>query len=117
MNQQKKQHAKDVKEFENIKAHSIEENAEFVEFLHTKGIKAKYRLVIENIKKGAKEAPKNTAKQIANIKVQTKNSITDSKPSVINTSMYTEENLQNEFNEFLKLKGFDDKYTVSIIEE
>ena len=31
-------------------------NEQFVEFLRTKGIKAKFKLVIENIKKGAKKA-------------------------------------------------------------
>ncbi|MBR6534761.1 MAG: hypothetical protein IKT65_04195 [Clostridia bacterium] len=44
----KKQHSSDVAEFEKVKAGSAENNKEFAEFLCTKGIKAKYKLVAEN---------------------------------------------------------------------
>lgn len=43
-----------IKTNQDIEQEMLELNAQFEEFLHTKGIKAKYRLVIENIKKGAK---------------------------------------------------------------
>lgn len=102
----KKQHAADVAEFEAVKAQSAEDNKEFAEFLRTKGMKAKYKLVVENIKKGAKEAPANTAAQIAKARAQTQ--------PVSNVSAA---NLEAEFNAFLKSKGLDGKYTVSVTEE
>ena len=97
----KKQHAADVVEFEAVKAQSAEDNKEFTEFLRTKGIKAKYKLVVENIKKGAKSAPANTATQIAKVQAKTQAVAT----------------LEDEFNTFLKSKGLDGKYTVSVTEE
>ena len=115
----RKQHQKNVEEFEVIKAKSAEENKEFVEFLHTKGIKAKFHLIIENIKKGIANAPANTAAQIAKINAQTQASIAHSR-SLANPqkaeATYSAESLTEDFNEFLKLKGLDGKYTV-VIEE
>jgi len=104
----KKQHAADVKEFEAVKAQSAEDNKEFAEFLRTKGIKAKYKLVIENIKKGAKAAPANTAAQIAKVQAETQ-------ANIARTNNIT--TLEAEFNAFLKSKGLDGKYTVSVTEE
>ena len=89
----KAQHAADVKQFNEIKQKSIEENKDFVEFLHTKGLKAKVRLVIENIKKGAKESKEKTKAQIEKAKAL-KN---PNKVMTIN-------DLNNEFNAFLKQK-------------
>ena len=102
----KAQHEADVKAFNEVKEKSIEENKEFVEFLHTKGLKAKVKLVIENIKKGAKEQGQKTKEQIE-----------AAKHGYVNTySKVSAVDLNKEFNEFLKLKGLDKKYTV-IIEE
>ena len=116
----KKQHAADVAEFEAVKAKSAEDNKEFAEFLRTKGIKAKYKLVVENIKKGAKAAPANTAAQIAKVKAETQaavaraNALGKPQPATTEVSSAT---LEAEFNAFLKSKGLDGKYTVSITEE
>ena len=101
----RKQHAADVAEFEAVKAQSAEDNKEFAEFLRTKGIKAKYKLVVENIKKGAKEASANTAAQIAKVRAERQ---------VAEVNAAT---LEGEFNAFLKAKGLDGKYTVSVTEE
>lgn len=115
-----KQHAADVAEFEAVKAQSAEDNKEFAEFLRTKGIKAKYKLVVENIKKGAKAAPAGTAAQIAKIKVETQaavaraNAMGNPLPIANEIDAAT---LENEFNAFLKSKGLDGKYTVSVTEE
>lgn len=54
---------------------SAENNKEFAEFLCTKGIKAKYKLVAENIKKGAKNAASDTDERIARIKAETRASV------------------------------------------
>jgi len=116
----KKQHAADVAEFEAVKAKSAEDNKEFAEFLRTKGIKAKYKLVIDNIKKGAKEAPANTAAQIAKVQAQTQaavaraNAMGKPQPAAAEVSAAT---LEDELNAFLKSKGLDSKYTVSVTEE
>ena len=116
----RKQHQKNVKEFEAVKAKSVEENKEFVEFLHTKGIKAKFRLVIENIKKGMANAPANTAAQIAKIQAQTQANIASSR-HIANPqraeSEYSAETLTKDFYEFLKSKGLEGKYTVTIEEQ
>lgn len=116
----KKQHAADVAEFEAVKAQSAEDNKEFAEFLHTKGIKAKYKLVVENIKKGMAKAPANTAAQIAKTKAQTQAAVAHAnalgKPGVA-TSEVNASSLEDEFNAFLKNKGLDGKYTVTVTEE
>ena len=116
----RKQHAADVVEFEAVKVQPTEDNKEFAEFLRTKGIKAKYKLVVENIKKGAKAAPANTAAQIAKVRAETQvavaraNAMGETEPSVTEVSAAT---LENEFNSFLKSKGLDGKYVVSVTEE
>lgn len=114
----KKQHADDVVEFEKVKAQSAKDNKEFAEFLRTKGFKAKYKLIIENIKKGAKAAPANTATQIARAKAQTQASV--ARANALGKTKSTELNaatLEEEFNAFLKSKGLDGKYIVSVTEE
>lgn len=111
----KKQHAADVAEFEAVKAQSAEDNKEFAEFLRTKGIKAKYKLVIENIKKGAKAAPANTAAQIAKVRAETQASVAGANRSA--AAEVSAATLEREFNAFLKSKGLDGKYTVSVTEE
>ena len=117
----KKQHEADVKNFEAVKAQSAEDNKEFVEFLHTKGIKAKYELVVENLKKGMKDASANTAAQIAKTKAQTQaavahaNSLGHQKTAP--ATEVTAGSLEEEFNAFLKSKGLDGKYTVTVSEE
>lgn len=115
----KKQHEADVAEFEAIKAKSAEDNKEFAEFLCTKGIKAKYKLVVDNIKKGAKAARANTATQIEKVKAETQASIARANAThkIQTTSTdVTAVTLEDEFNAFLKFKGLDVKYTVSITE-
>lgn len=116
----KKQHAADVAEFEAVKAKSAEDNKEFAEFLRTKGIKAKYKLVVENIKKGAKAAPQNTAAQIAKVQAQTQAAVAKAnalgKPQTASADI-SAATLEDEFNAFLKSKGLDGKYTVSVTEE
>ena len=104
----RKQHEADVAQFEAVKAQSAEDNKEFVEFLHTKGVKAKFHLVVENIKKGASAAPQNTAAQIAKVQAETQ-------ANIARTNNIT--TLEAEFNAFLKSKGLDGKYTVSVTEE
>ncbi|MBE6901324.1 MAG: hypothetical protein E7478_02510 [Ruminococcaceae bacterium] len=116
----KKQHAQDIAEFEAVKAQSAEDNKEFAEFLRTKGIKAKYKLVIDNIKKGAKAAPANTAAQIAKVQAETKAAVARAnalgKPYSTATAV-SAASLEEEFNAFLKSKGLDGKYTVSVTED
>lgn len=118
----RKQHEADKANFEAVKAQSAEDNKEFVEFLHTKGIKAKYNLVVENIKKGAKAAPHDTAAQIAKIHTRTQEAVARANAhgnpcSKTAPEAYTAASLADEFNAFLKSKGLDGKYTVSITEE
>ena len=99
----KLQHEKDVKAFNEVKEKSAQENKEFAEFLQTKGFKAKVKLVIENIKKGASEANEKTKMQIA-------------KANELAKPSYNKNTLSNEFNAFLKSKGLDSKYIVTIEE-
>ena len=116
----KQQHAADVAEYEAVKAKSAEDNKEFAEFLRTKGIKAKYKLVIENIKKGAKAAPANTSAQIAKTKAETQAAVARAGAMGKAASAATQVSatiLEEEFNAFLKSKGLDGKYTVSVTEE
>lgn len=114
----RKQHEKDVANFETIKAQATEDNKDFVEFLQTKGIKAKYHLVVENIKKGAAAAPHNTAAQIAKVQAQTQAAIARANAHGKSVpTEYSATTLQDEFNAFLKSKGLDEKYTVSVTEE
>lgn len=116
----KKQHAADAAEFEAVKAKSAEDNKEFAEFLRTKGIKAKYRLVVENIKQGAKAAPASSAAQIAKIQAETQaaaakaNALGKAHAQSAEVSAGT---LEDEFNAFLKSKGLDGKFTVSVTED
>ena len=98
------QHEKDVESFNAAKERSKEENKEFYEFLHTKGIKAKFKLIIENIKKGAKESKEKTKAQIEHSK------------KLSNPNLYTVNDLNMEFNSYLKRKGLDKKYTITIEE-
>ena len=99
----KKQHEIDKANFKSVKEKSIEDNREFYEFLHTKGFKAKVKLVIANIKKGAKEA-------------KTKDYRKPNIPTVVyNTNIHTVD-INKEFELFLKAKGLDKKYTVTIEE-
>ena len=116
----KKQHEADVAAFEAVKAKSEEENKEFVEFLHTKGIKAKFKLVIENIKNGAKNASAKTAEQIAKVQAETNTAVARAnalgKPGVTVKDV-SASTIEEEFNAFLKSKGLDGKYTVSVTEE
>ncbi len=103
-----------------IEQEMMELNDQFAAFLHSKGIKAKYKLVVENIKKGAKAAPANTAAQIAKVKAETQaavaraNAMGKPQPATTEVSSAT---LEAEFNAFLKSKGLDGKYTVSVTEE
>ncbi|MGN0655180.1 MAG: hypothetical protein ACI4KR_00155 [Ruminiclostridium sp.] len=116
------QHETDKANYEAVKAQSAEDNKEFAEFLHTKGVKAKYNLVINNIKSGAHAASHNTAAQIAKIHAQTQEAVARANahgsPYIkAEPASYTAASLADEFNAFLKSKGLDGKYTVSITEE
>lgn len=116
----KKQHAADVAEFEAVKAKSAEDNKEFAEFLRAKGLKAKYKLVVENIKKGIAEAPANTEAQIGKTRVQTQAAVAHANAlgkHDVATYEVNASSLEDEFNAFLKSKGLDGKYTVSVTEE
>lgn len=101
----KVQHEEDVKNFQAVKAKSLEDNKDFVDFLKTKGFKAKVKLVIENIKKGARESNQKVKEQIA-----------ASKPVINKRPVYSVNDLSHEFNQFLKQKGLDEKYVV-VVEE
>jgi hypothetical protein len=105
-----KQKEIDKANFAAQKAKSAEENKEFVEFLHTKGIKAKFNLVINNIKEGAKTANQRTAEQIAKSKAQAYGNYSG------NAQTISAQTLTDEFNAYLKEKGLDGKYTVMIEE-
>ena len=107
------QHIKDVEQINAIK--ESEENKQFIEFIHTKGIKAKFKLVIENIKKGAKESRAKTFQSIAKVQAQTQRSIAS--VGVNHNVNYNAQTLEEEFNNFLKSKGLDTKYRVNIVEE
>ena len=92
-----------------VEQEMLELNSQFSEFLKTKGIKAKFHVIVENIKRGIKETPQKTAQQIAN-----------SKPSINNVdksiTKITANDLNKEFNEFLKAKGLSNDYIVEIVE-
>lgn len=124
----RKQKEADKAQLEEVKRQSKENNPEFTEFLHTKGFKAKVRLIIANIKKGAKEAPAKTAAAIDAVSAQTKVNIAKVQANGYKTtagygaatqdvSKYCAEDLAREFNEFLKAKGLDGKYTVEVTDE
>ena len=112
----RRQHEIDKANFEAEKAKAIEENKDFVEFLHAKGFKAKYRVVIENIKKGVREAPARTAAQIAKAQAESQASIYG-QPHHSPSQAITAEMIVDEFNAFLKAKGLDSQYTVVISDE
>lgn len=95
----KKQHEVDKANFEEVKAKSYEDNKQFVEFLKTKGLKAKIKLVINNIKEGAKNARVDVHK--VNVPTQPKVNV---------------QTLTNDFEGYLKSKGLDNKYKVTIEE-
>lgn len=120
----RKQHEQDKLQFEAEKAKFRERheeatagNADFIAFLHTKGFKAKCRLVIENIKKGAAESRQKTAEQIAKQRAQTQANIAAagacSSIKVAPTEISAEE-LSREFNVFLKSKCLADEYVVLV---
>ena len=116
----RKQHAADVAQFRAVKAQSAEDNKEFVEFLHAKGMKAKYKVVVENIQKGAKAAPANTAAQIAKVRANTQAAVARANALGRANTTVTKVNaatLEDDFRAFLKSKGLDGKYTVSVTEE
>lgn len=121
-----KQHEADKAALEEVKRKSAEDNPEFTEFLHTKGLKAKVRLIVENLKKGAKEAPRKTAAAVDGISAQTKANIAHANANAgrapagcgrtsREVSDYSADELSREFNEFLKAKGLDTKYSVEVI--
>ena len=112
----RRQREKDKAAFEAVKAQSAEENADFIQFIHTKGLKAKYDLVVENIKKGAAAAPSKTAAGIARVKAGTAEAVARANARGGACSAEAA-NLAREFNEFLKAKGLDTRYTVSVTDK
>lgn len=97
--------------------------------MHTKGFKAKVKLIIANLKKGCKEAPARTAAAVDGISAQTRTNIARAQANVYRTtagygtnpygaktkdaSEYSADELAREFNEFLKAKGLD-SYMVEV---
>ncbi len=120
----RKQHEQDKLRLEEEKAkfrkrheQATAGNADFIEFIHTKGFKAKCRLVIENIKKGVAESRQKTAEQIARQRAQTQANIAaaSARSSIKVAPMeISAEDLSREFNAFLKSKGLDGEYTVVV---
>lgn len=118
----RKQHEADKANYEAVRTQSAEDNKEFVAFLHTKGVKAKYNLVVENMKNGAKAAPCDTATQIAKIHAQTQEAVARANSygnphSKAAPEDDTAASLADEFNAFLKAKGLEGTYTVSVTEK
>lgn len=123
-----RQREADKANFAEVKRQSEEANPEFTEFLRTKGVKAKVKLVIENFRKGAKEASAKTAVAVDEISAQTKANVAKAQKSVSRPAMgssalnadpagYSADQLSKEFNEFLKMKGLDGKFVVEVSEE
>lgn len=119
-----RQHERDKANLQAVKAKSAEENAEFAELIHTKGFKAKCKLIIETIKNGAKNAPQRTEVQIAKSRVQTQENIATAnvhthrtKPAETEIQDMSAKSLVTAFNEFLKSKGLDGEYSVRIAEK
>ncbi len=120
----RKQHEQDKLRLEEEKEKFKERHAEatagnkdFVEFLHTKGFKAKCRLVIDNIKKGAAESRQKTAESIAKQRAQTQANIAKASAGSSIKLAPTEisaETLTREFNAFLQSKGLSDEYVVVV---
>ncbi len=112
----RRQHEQDKANIEAVK--NSEENRQFKEFLHTKGFKAKCRLVIENIKRGAANANVDTARKLDELHAKMQAGI---RAHGVNQSAkpakYSAEQLAAEFNAFLKERGLDEKYVVQIVEE
>ena len=127
----------EVKEVEEL-------NDQFVEFLHTKGIKAKFKLAFANMKESTKAQHE---KDVANFNAVKAKSIEESKEfyeflhtkgfkakvklvienikksakeaknrPVLTHNKISEANLNKELELFLKSKGLDKKYTIKIEE-
>lgn len=111
---QKNRQAKNIKEQTECQINEL--NAQFIEFLHTKGIGAKFRLVVKNIKEGAKNARQNTAAQIAKAKANAAANIPHCNKSASPVSDAARE-LAEQFETFLKENELDTKYSVEITEE
>ena len=91
-----------------------------MEFLKTKGLKAKFRVVVEGFKSSAKAAPAAAAAHIAAVRAETQMAVARAnalgKPAAEPTEV-SAVMLQEQFNEFLKSKGLDGQYTVSVTED
>jgi len=85
---------KQVKTQAQIEQEMLELNKQFGEFLHTKGIAAKFKLAFANMGDSAKKQHEAGVRSAR--------------------GQYTAESLAEEFNEFLKMKGLDTRYTVEI---
>ena len=104
-----------------IEQEMMELNDQFAAFLHTKGIAAKFKLAFNNMSESAKKQhAADLAAQIAKVKAETQgavaraNALGKPQPATAEVSAAT---LEAEFNAFLKSKGLDGKYTVSVTEE
>ncbi len=115
----------DKEQIEKVKAESKRRHEEavnskeaqaFAELRHTKGFKAKCRLIVENMKKSAASASQKTAAEIAKVQAQTQANIAvkSGKPVRVNPTEWTADDISREFNAFLKSKGLDGEYTVVI---
>lgn len=116
-------------------------NTEFVEFLHTKGIKAKFKLAFTNMKESAKTQHEKDVKSFNEIKEKSKEdnkefyeflhtkgfkakvklvienikkSAKENKVNVNHKNDINEKILNQELELFLKNKNLNDKYTVEI---
>ena len=117
----RKQREADRENFERIKAQSEEENKEFAALLRAKSFKEGIQIIIEGFKKSARESGVKTAEQIARVQAQTQANIARSKacnPAYAASAKaeYDAQSLAEEFNEFLKMKGLENKYVVVVNE-
>lgn len=119
-------------------------NEQFMEFLHTKGIKAKFKLAFTNMKESAKKQHEVDVENFNNVKAASieqnkefyeflhtkgfkakvklvieniKKGAKEAKTKGIPTYNHiTEKELQKELELFLKSKNLDSKYTITIEE-
>lgn len=117
----RKQREADRENFEKVKAQSEAENADFVALLRAKSLKEGIQIIIEGFKKSARESSAKTAEQIARTRAQTQANI--ARANACNPTYqagaktdYDAQTLAEEFNEFLKMKGLENKYTVVVNE-
>lgn len=93
-----------------------EVNEQFKEFLNTKGLTAKFKLAFENMKESCKEQHEKDVKSFNEIKEKTKEQIAKAKELGNVNKQASVNDLNKEFNAFLKAKCLDSKYIVTVEE-